>query len=118
MTPAFHILQSFDLKHVGQRIDMIKKGDEILNITKDEKDKNKIEIIGPGCYFCKRLYQQVREVAAEQGIAADILHVTDIKTVLRYIPFTPVLKVNDQIVHRGKRLPTKEKLSELIRSVM
>jgi hypothetical protein len=80
--------------------------------------KIKIEVIGPGCYFCKRLYQQVREIVAEQCIHADIVHVTNLKTVLRYIPFTPVLKVNDQIVHKGKWLPKKEKLSELIRSVV
>ena len=66
-----------------------------------------IEVIGPGCYFCKKLYKRVGEVVAEQDIDADIVHVTDIKTVLRYIPFTPVLKVNGKIVHRGKRLPEK-----------
>lgn len=80
--------------------------------------KIKIEVIGPGCYFCKKLYQQVQEIVAEQGIHADIAHVTNLNTVLRHIPFTPVLKVNDQIVHKGKWLPKKEKLSELIRSVI
>ncbi|MCK7512301.1 MAG: thioredoxin family protein [Desulfobacterales bacterium] len=74
-----------------------------------------IEVIGPGCPFCRRLYQRVGEVVAEQDIDADIVHVTDIKTVLRYIPFTPVLKVNGKIVHRGKFLPKKDKLFKLIR---
>jgi hypothetical protein len=76
-----------------------------------------IEVIGPGCYFCKRLYQRVGEVVAEQNMDADIVHVTNIKTVLRYIPFTPILKVNGRIVHRGKRLPEKDKLWDLIRFV-
>jgi len=80
-------------------------------------DKITIEVIGPGCYFCRKLYQQVLEVVAEQGIHADIAHVTNLKTVLRYIPFTPVLKVNDQIVHRGKFLPKKDKLWMLIKGV-
>jgi hypothetical protein len=79
-------------------------------------DKITIEMIGPGCPFCKRLYQRVREVVAEQGMDADMVHVTDLKTVLRYIPFKPVLKVSGRIVHRGKRLPGKDKLCELIRS--
>lgn len=87
-----------------------------MSKTQDEHTgKITIEVIGPGCYFCKRLYQRVREVAAEQGLDADIFHVTDIKTVLRHIPFTPVLKVNGKIVHRGKRLPDKDKLGNLIR---
>ena len=82
-----------------------------MSITQDElAGKITIEVIGPGCYFCKKLYQQVLEVVAEQGIHADIVHVTNLKTVLRYIPFTPVLKVNEQIVHKGKWLPKKEKM--------
>ena len=76
-----------------------------------------IEVIGPGCPFCKRLSKLVREVSTEQGIDADIVHVTDLKTFLRHIPFTPVLKVNGHIVHRGKRFPGKDKLWDLIRSV-
>ena len=92
---------------------------EKMSITQDEMTgKITIEVIGPGCYFCKRLYQQILEVAAEQGIHADIVHVTNFKAVLRYIPFTPVLKVNGRIVHRGKLLPKKDKLLELIRSVV
>jgi hypothetical protein len=74
------------------------------------------EVIGPGCSFCRDLYRRVREVVAERGMDADIVHVTDLKTVLRYIPFTPVLKVSGRIVHRGKRLPGKDRLWDLIRS--
>jgi hypothetical protein len=76
-----------------------------------------IGVIGPGCSFCNRLYQRVGEVVAEQNMDADIVHVTNIKTVLQYIPFTPVLKMNGKIVHRGKRLTEKDKLWDLIRFV-
>ena len=75
-----------------------------------------IEVIGPGCSFCRDLYRRVGEVVAEQGMDAEMAHVTDLKTVLRYIPFTPVLKVDGRIVHRGKRLPEKDRLWDLIRS--
>ena len=57
----------------------------------------------------------VRELVAERGTDAEMVHVTDLKTVLRYIPFTPVLKVKGRIIHRGKHLPEKDKLWELIR---
>ena len=75
-----------------------------------------IEVIGPGCSFCRDLYRRVGEVVVEREMDADIVHITDLKTVLRYIPFTPVLKVNGRIVHRGKRLPEKDKLWDLIHS--
>ena len=75
-----------------------------------------IEVIGPGCSFCRDLYRRVGEVVVERGMDAEMVHVTDLKTVLRYIPFTPVLKVDGRIVHRGKRLPEKDKLWDLIRS--
>jgi hypothetical protein len=90
-----------------------------MSITEGEMTgKIKVEVIGPACYFCKRLYLQVGEIVAEQGIHVDNVHVTNLKTVLRYSPFTPVLKVNDQIVHKGKWLPKKEKLLESIGSVV
>jgi len=82
----------------------------------DMAGKITIEVIGPGCSFCRDLYRRVGEVVAEQGMDAEMVHITDLKTVLRYIPFTPVLKVDGRIVHRGKRLPKKDKLWELIRS--
>lgn len=85
-----------------------------MNLTRGESpDTMTIEVIGPGCSFCKRLYHLVREVASEQGIDADVVHVKNITTVLRYIPFTPVLKINGRIVHRGKCLPEKDKLRDL-----
>jgi hypothetical protein len=81
----------------------------------DKGDKTAIEVIGPGCSFCRDLCQRVRDVVAAQRMEADVRHITDLKVVMRYIPFTPVLKVNGRIVHRGKRLPETDKLWMLIR---
>lgn len=77
----------------------------------------KIEVIGPGCPFCKRLYKRVREVAAAERIEAEILHVKDLRTSLKYFPHTPVLIADGRILHRGKRLPSKERILELLREV-
>lgn len=73
-----------------------------------------IEVIGPGCPFCRALYKRVKEVVSEKGIDADVEHVTQLKIVMKYFPFTPVLKVNGAVVHRGKWLPNKEKIHTLI----
>jgi len=76
--------------------------------------KTMIEVIGPGCSFCRDLYRWVGEMVVERGMEVHLVHVTDLKTVLRHIPFTPVLKVDGRIVHRGKGLPEKDRLCELI----
>ena len=77
-----------------------------------------IEVIGPGCSYCRDLFRRTCDVVAERDLDAEPVHVQDLKTVLRYIPFTPVLKVDGRIVHRGKRLPEKDKLWELILAVI
>jgi len=75
-----------------------------------------IEVIGPGCPFCRKLYQRTQEVVAENGIDAEVRHVTDLKTAMKYFPMTPVLLVDGQVMHRGKRLPKKGKIAALINS--
>ena len=74
----------------------------------------KIDVIGPGCPFCRRLYKRVKEVVEEKGAEAQVEHITDLRTALRYFPRTPVLLVDGRIAHRGKRLPTKERVAELL----
>jgi hypothetical protein len=74
----------------------------------------KIEVVGPGCRFCRRLHQRVEEVVREKGVGAEVVHVTDLRVALKYFPRTPVLLVDDRIVHRGKRLPGKDKVAELL----
>lgn len=74
----------------------------------------KIEVIGPGCPFCNRLYKRVCEVLEERRIEAEILHVKDLRTALKYFPRTPVLLADGRILHRGKRLPPKERILELL----
>jgi small redox-active disulfide protein 2 len=75
----------------------------------------KIEIIGPGCPFCKKLFKNVSEVVAEKGIHSEVTHITEFKQVIRFIPFTPVLRINGEVVHRGKLLPSKKKLAAILK---
>jgi small redox-active disulfide protein 2 len=77
-------------------------------------DRMLIEVLGPGCPFCKTLYRRVREVVNENGMDADVEHVTQLKIVMGHFPFTPLLKVEGEVVHRGKWLPNKEKIRILI----
>ena len=74
----------------------------------------KIEVIGPGCPFCKILYKRVNEVVKEHELSADVRHVTDFKSFMKYFPMTPVLIVDGEIRHKGKWLPNKDKIRTLL----
>ena len=74
----------------------------------------KIEVIGPGCPFCKILYKRTKEVVKENNMDAEVFHVTDFKLFLKYFPMTPVLIVDGEIRHRGKWLPNKKKILKLL----
>ncbi len=74
-----------------------------------------IEVIGPGCSFCKKLHDMVNQAIAEESIDAEVTYITELKKVIRYVPLTPVLIINGEVAHRGKFLPSKEKLAALIK---
>lgn len=74
-----------------------------------------LEVIGPGCRFCNKLHDFVNQFDAEQGIDAEVTYITELTQVIRYVPFTPILKINGEVEHRGKFLPSKEKLAALIK---
>jgi small redox-active disulfide protein 2 len=74
----------------------------------------KIEVIGPGCPFCKTLYKRVKEVVEENQLSADLQHLTDFKLVMKYFLMTPVLIVDGDIRHKGKLLPNKDKIKRLL----
>jgi hypothetical protein len=79
-----------------------------------ENERIIFEIIGPGCRFCARLHELTAEVVAESRLDAEIRKVTELKQVIRHIPFTPVLRLDGEVIHRGKFLPSKDKLADMI----
>lgn len=69
-----------------------------------------IKILGTGCAKCNRLEQLTREAAAELGIAADFVHVTQMEQIIAYpIMTTPALVVDEQVKCSG-RIPSKDEL--------
>jgi small redox-active disulfide protein 2 len=70
-----------------------------------------IEVLGSGCPKCQYVEKVVREVAASEGIEADIRHVTDdAEIAARGIMSTPGLVVDGVVVLAG-RVPTHEQVA-------
>lgn len=70
-----------------------------------------IKILGTGCPNCQRLEKLAKEVAAEMGVEATVVKVTDMKKILSYeILGTPGLVIDGKVVSSG-RIPTKAEVT-------
>ena len=69
----------------------------------------KIEILGPGCPNCTKLYENVQEALRVTGKDAEIVKVADIKKITEYgVMMTPSLVVDGEVKTVGKVLSTEE----------
>lgn len=74
-----------------------------------------IKVLGPGCPNCKTMEELARKAVEELGIEANIEKVTDMIEIMKYTMTTPGLIVKRKLKHKGKPLPTLEKVKELIK---
>ena len=73
-----------------------------------------IKILGSGCTRCKKLEQNVRNLAAKNNLDANIEKVTDIQEMIKYgILATPGLVINEKLKSSGI-LPKDEQILEWI----
>jgi len=73
-----------------------------------------IKVLGPGCYACDKLMEDVRAVLSEMGLAADLEHVRDPQQIGQYgMVGVPALVINNKVKLSG-RLPSKRQLQELL----
>lgn len=71
-----------------------------------------IAILGPGCYSCNKLEQDVMAVLSETGIQANLIHITDPKMMAQYgIIITPTLVINGRVKSKGT-LPPKSQIKK------
>jgi len=73
-----------------------------------------IKVLGPGCPNCHTLEETVKKAVTELGIDAKVEKVTDMIEIMKYTMSTPGLLVNGKLKHKGKPLPTIEKVKEFI----
>ncbi len=69
----------------------------------------KIEILGPGCPNCIKLYENVQEALKSAGMDAEVYKIEDIKKITEYgVMLTPSLVVDGEVKTVGKVLSTEE----------
>ncbi|HET9522524.1 MAG TPA: thioredoxin family protein [Candidatus Limnocylindrales bacterium] len=74
--------------------------------------KTTIEVLGPGCFNCRRLEQAARDAVAIAGVDADIRHVTDDAEIARRgVMRTPGLVIDGTVVSYG-RVPGPREIAE------
>ena len=74
----------------------------------------KIEILGPGCPKCKKLYQITEEAVKSLGLECELEKVTDIQQITALgVMMTPALVVNGQVKVTGK-VPSVDELKAIL----
>ena len=69
----------------------------------------KIEILGPGCPNCTKLYENVQQALSDTGKDAEVVKVVDIKKITEYgIMMTPGLAIDGEVKSVGKVLTIEE----------
>ncbi|MBN2355159.1 thioredoxin family protein [candidate division KSB1 bacterium] len=65
-----------------------------------------LKILGPGCYVCDKMEQDVKSILLELNIAANVAHIRDVNQIAEYgMVRTPTLVINGEIVVNGRSLP-------------
>lgn len=74
----------------------------------------KIEVFGTGCATCHLLEKHVVDAVRETGVAAEVVKVDDIATIInRGIIFTPALAI-DGATRVSGRVPSVTEIKELL----
>jgi len=65
----------------------------------------KIEILGPGCAKCKKLYENTQKAVQELNLQAEIAKVEEIQKIVNAgVMMTPALVLNGEVKSVGKVL--------------
>ncbi len=69
-----------------------------------------VKILGKGCANCKKLEAVARDAAAEAGVEAEFVKVTDMQQIMQYdLLSTPGLVINEKVLSSG-RIPSKAEI--------
>jgi small redox-active disulfide protein 2 len=69
----------------------------------------KIQVLGPGCTRCTKLYENVRAAVDELTLDCDVEKISDMRQILAYnVISTPVLVIDGQVKASGRVLSPSE----------
>lgn len=76
----------------------------------------KIEVLGPGCAKCKKLFDNTENAVKQLGVAAEVVKVTNIADFAKYgVMITPALVVDGKVKFAGK-VPGVEEIKKQLSS--
>lgn len=73
-----------------------------------------IKILGPACVNCLKLELLVAQALKDIGREAKILKIVEDKEISKYREDSPILLVENHVVHAGLPLPPLDEIKELI----
>jgi len=69
----------------------------------------KIEIYGPGCPKCKKLFQNSTEAIKDLNLSAEVVKIEDIQKIMNAgVMMTPAFVVDGEVKSAGKVLSVEE----------
>jgi len=72
----------------------------------------RIEVLGPGCMKCEKIYEIVERTLKELGKEAEVSKIKDIKSIMQYgVLMTPALVINGKVLCSG-RVPGLAEIKE------
>ncbi|MFA4941956.1 MAG: thioredoxin family protein [Patescibacteria group bacterium] len=73
-----------------------------------------IQVLGPGCPSCKKLFELTKQAVADLNLGIEVEYSDDIQKIIAMgVMSSPVLAVNNKVVLAGQ-LPSIEKIKNLL----
>ena len=67
-----------------------------------ENNNIKIQVLGPGCASCKKLFELTKQAVQEMGLKTEVEYVTDIQKIIEMgVMQSPILAINGKPVLTG-----------------
>ena len=74
-----------------------------------------IQVLGPGCAKCNKLFDNVEKAVSELGLECEVEKITDINAITKYrVMATPALVV-DGVVRSSGRALSVDKLKDMLK---
>jgi len=75
----------------------------------------KLEVLGPGCTKCKKLYEATKDAVELAGVAAKVSKVDDLAEIMKYgVLSTPALVIDGKVAFSGK-VPSPDEIAKLLK---